>query len=213
MTKYARHHQLRGLYVITDSALIPINQLVPRVNAAIDGGACIVQYRDKSRDQTRRLLEATALSQACRDRGATFIVNDDPSLALEAEADGVHLGGDDASPQQARELLGPDAVIGISCYNNLERAEQAVQAGADYIAFGRFFPSQSKPQAIQADISLLREAKALFGLPIAAIGGITPENGGALIAAGADMLAIIHGVFGQEDVRLAAQAYAVLFNK
>jgi len=113
---------------------------------------------------------------------------------------------------QARRLLGPQALIGVSCYNRLELARAARDAGADYIAFGRFFPSSSKPQAVQAEPALLTAARAEIHLPLVAIGGITPENGAALVQAGADMLAVIHGVFGQPDIRRAAQAYASCFD-
>ena len=140
-----------------------------------------------------------------------FIVNDDITLAKQTKASGVHLGREDASVADAREQLGPQAIIGVSCYNELTRAETAQAQGADYIAFGRFFPSRTKPQAVQANPDLLREAKKKLHIPVVAIGGITPENGAALIAAGADALAVIEGVFGQPDIRAAAERYARLF--
>ena len=143
--------------------------------------------------------------------GFVFLVNDDVELAKQTQADGVHLGREDVSLVQARTQLGPQAIIGVSCYNELARAVQAQNEGADYVAFGRFFPSRTKPQAVQADLELLREAKTKLHIPIVAIGGITPENGASLIAAGADALAVIEGVFGQADVRAAAARYARLF--
>jgi thiamine-phosphate pyrophosphorylase len=142
-----------------------------------------------------------------------FIVNDDAALARQSQADGVHLGREDTAPVQARARLGSRAIIGVSCYNELPRAQAAQEQGADYVAFGRFFPSRTKPQAVQAGPELLHEAKKKLRIPVVAIGGITPENGASLIAAGADALAVIEGVFGQADVRAAAERYAQLFAK
>jgi thiamine-phosphate pyrophosphorylase len=142
-----------------------------------------------------------------------FIVNDDVTLAKETQADGVHLGREDASLVQARAQLGPKVIIGLSCYNELARVETAQAQGADYVAFGRFFPSRTKPRAVPANLDLLREAKKKLRIPVVAIGGITPENGASLIAAGADALAVIEGVFGQADVRAAATRYSRLFEK
>ena len=126
-------------------------------------------------------------------------------------AAGVHLGRLDASISEARERLGARAIIGASCYNQLEDAAAAARAGASYIAFGRFFPSHSKPDAVQADLALLAQARAEFALPIAVIGGITPNNGRQLVEAGANLLAVIHGVFGQADIEAAARRYADCF--
>jgi thiamine-phosphate pyrophosphorylase len=147
----------------------------------------------------------------CRQHGVLFIINDDVTLAKETRADGVHLGREDVPLAEARKLLGTRAIIGVSCYNELARAQAAQKQGADYVAFGRFFPSRTKPQAVQANLDLLREAKRKLHIPVVAIGGITPENGASLIAAGADALAVIEGVFGQADVRAAAERYARLF--
>jgi thiamine-phosphate pyrophosphorylase len=140
-----------------------------------------------------------------------FIVNDDLDLAAAVGADGVHLGRDDAHPRRARHRLGRRALIGISCYNQLERAREAQALGADYAAFGRFFPSHTKPSAVQADPELLRRARREIDLPLVAIGGITPENAGFLLDAGADMLAVVDGVFGADDVRAAARSFTELF--
>lgn len=200
-----------GLYVITDSRLVPGNQLPERVAAAIDGGARIVQYRDKGSDATRRRQEAQALAQLCRLRGVIFLVNDDVALAKAVAADGIHLGQSDESIADARAELGDDAVVGISCHDSLGLALRAERQGADYVAFGRFFPSQTKPQAPPAQLSVLRAARQALRIPIVAIGGVTPDNGAALLAAGADALAVIHGVFGMPDVKEAARAYADLF--
>jgi thiamine-phosphate pyrophosphorylase len=201
----------RGLYAITDSRLIPREQVTTRVAQAIDGGAVMIQYRAKRTSRDERLQEALALGRLCRERGLPLLVNDDIDLALACDAAGVHLGRDDIPPAQARMRLGSQAIIGVSCYDQLERARAAAASGASYVAFGRFFPSLSKPEAVQAMPALLSQARREISLPIVAIGGITPENASGLLEAGADLLAVIHGVFGQADIRAAAQAYAALF--
>jgi thiamine-phosphate pyrophosphorylase len=205
------HPQLHGLYAITDPALATENNLQTQVKEALEGGARIIQYRDKSSDGSRRRTEAEQLQALCKSHGALFIINDDLALAASIQADGLHLGRDDADLNKARRVLGPKAIIGISCYNELQRARQAQTEGVDYVAFGRFFPSNTKPQAIQAEIELLQQAKQELEIPIVAIGGITPENGAPLVQAGADMLAVIQGVFAQSNIRRACQEFAKLF--
>ncbi len=201
----------RGLYAITDEQLIPDERLVEAVAQAIQGGAVMVQYRSKHRDRARRLWEAQDLVSLCRPLGVPLIVNDDIEVAREAGAAGVHLGRDDGEIAQARALLGPTAIIGVSCYNELERAIAAERAGADYVAFGSFFPSAVKPEAAHAELPLLREAKARLTVPVVAIGGITADNGAQLVAAGADQLAVITAVFGADDIAAAARRIANLF--
>ena len=203
--------RLRGLYVITDRALAGGRALPPLVEDALAGGARVVQYRDKTTDHARRHAEAAALAVLCRDAAALLIVNDDVELALAVHADGVHLGRDDAAIAAARARLGPDRVIGVSCYDRFELALAAQEAGADYVAFGSFHPSPTKPAAVRADLSLLARGRRELTVPLVAIGGITPENGRALVVAGADMLAVINAVFGAADVRAAAAAFAPLF--
>jgi thiamine-phosphate pyrophosphorylase len=200
---------LRGLYAITDSG----PRIAAAVEAAIRGGARLVQYRDKSADPAQRLTEARNLLELCHGHGVLLIVNDDVALAAEAGADGVHLGKDDGRVQDARVRLGPRAVIGVSCYDSLERALQAAHDGADYVAFGSFFASSSKPQAVRAPLSLLVEARRKLSIPLCAIGGITPDNGAGLISAGADMLAVINGLFASDAVEKEARRYAALFKK
>lgn len=200
-----------GLYAIADTQYLDDTRLIDAVAQAIAGGARVIQYRDKKHAATERTRQASELAKLCRQHDALFIVNDDVALAKETRADGVHLGRWDSSLAQAREQLGPRAIIGVSCYNELARAQAAEMQGANYVAFGRFFPSRTKPQAVQASLDLLREAKRKLHIPVVAIGGITPENGASLIAAGADALAAIEGVFGQADVRTAAERYARLF--
>lgn len=201
----------RGLYAITDPDIIPADKLVQAVARAIQGGAAMIQYRDKRNDPDRRRFEVQDLVTLCRPLGKPLIINDDVELAAEVGADGVHLGRDDGAVSDARGRLGNGAIIGVSCYNELERAREAVADGADYVAFGSFFPSSTKPHAVRADSELLRAAREELRVPIVAIGGITPENGGTLVEAGADLLAVITGVFGQEDVESAARAYSRLF--
>jgi thiamine-phosphate pyrophosphorylase len=203
---------LTGLYAITDTTLTPGGALIPAVAAALRGGARIIQYRDKSHDAARRREEAAVLNALCTEHGALLIINDDVQLAADIGAAGVHLGRDDAALPAARKRLGNDAIIGVSCYNQLTRAQAAAEQGADYVAFGRFFPSRTKPDALAATPELLRAARHALALPLVAIGGITPDNGGLLIDAGADMLAVIHGVFGQPDIEAAARRFAALFD-
>lgn len=203
--------QLSGLYAITDGSPAGGADLVAQVRAAINGGARIVQYRDKSTDTGRRRQEATALQALCQAADVPLIINDDVALAAAVGAHGVHLGRDDPALASARERLGPSAIIGVSCYDQYPLAEAAKQAGADYVAFGSFHPSATKPSAVRAEPALLRRARRELGLPTVAIGGISPENGRALITAGADMLAVITGLFAQPDIHAAARAYAALF--
>jgi len=207
----ARHPGLRGLYAITDPSLCPDATLTGQVEQALAGGCRVVQFRDKRADRRLRRELACRLLESCRSYRALLIINDDVQLAREIGAHGVHLGRDDPDPESARGQLGDQAIIGVSCYNRLALAQEAERRGADYVAFGRFFPSRTKPEAVQAEADLLRRAHALIDLPLVAIGGITPENGAPLIAAGADMLAVIHGVFGQPDITAASRRLSDLF--
>lgn len=204
------HPPLHGVYAITDPVLCGAH-LIEKVLAAIEGGVRILQYRNKQASRDIQQEEASKLQSVCRQHEVLFLINDDVQLAADVDADGVHLGQTDRALIEARQHLSSNKIIGISCNNRFEYALAAQQQGADYVAFGRFFPSQTKPQAPQADISLLHRARTELKLPVVAIGGITPDNGRQLIAAGADMLAVIHGIFAQDDVRLAAQRYAKLF--
>jgi thiamine-phosphate pyrophosphorylase len=201
-----------GLYAITESRLTTPGTMIEQVSLAIDGGAVVIQYREKHLSQEERGREARALATLCHERDIPLIINDDIELAAACGAAGVHLGQDDAPVRRARRRLGQRAIIGVSCYNQMERARTAAGTDASYVAFGRFFPSKSKPRALQAQPALLKQARREIKLPIVAIGGITPENGAELVHAGADLLAVIHGVFGQPDISTAARAYAALFN-
>jgi thiamine-phosphate pyrophosphorylase len=200
---------LRGLYAITDGG----PRISAAVEAAIRGGARLVQYRDKSADPARRLAEGRGLLELCRGHGRPLIVNDDVGLAAQLGADGVHLGKGDGRVQDARVRLGPHAVIGVSCYDSLERALQAAHDGADYVAFGSFFASDTKPEAVRAPLALLTEARQRLSIPLCAIGGITSDNGAELVSAGADMLAVINGLFAAEDVEREARRYTALFKQ
>ncbi|ANE55879.1 MULTISPECIES: thiamine phosphate synthase [Methylomonas] len=198
----------RGLYAITQPEGKTAEQVIAEVEAALKGGAVLVQYRDKQAVDGEGL--AGRLLRLCRSYHVPLIINDSVELALAVGADGVHLGRDDGNIAAARVKLGADAIIGVSCYNDIARATAAVAAGADYVAFGRFFPSGSKPLAAPAEIGTLREAKRSLPVPIVAIGGILPENAGQLLAAGADLLAVIGGVFDGDPFE-AARRFRALF--
>jgi len=202
--------RLHGVYAITDPVLCG-EYLIDNVLAAIQGGIRILQYRNKQASRTTQVEEAKNLLSLCQQHGVLFIINDDLDLASEVSADGIHLGQQDRTLLEARQQLGNEKIIGISCNNRFDYALAAQQKGADYIAFGRFFSSITKPQAPQADFDLLQRAEHELQVPVVAIGGVTPDNGRSLIEAGADMLAVIHGIFGQADVRLEAQRYVELF--
>jgi thiamine-phosphate pyrophosphorylase len=205
------HQSLQGLYVITDQAGLEAGDFLQRVQAALAGGARLLQYRSKNGDDATKRRQARALVQLCSNYQVPVIINDQVQLARETGAAGVHLGRDDTDIANARALLGSSAIIGVSCYNEFARATAAAAAGADYVAFGSFYPSATKPNAVRAHLDLLRLAKRKLSIPIAAIGGITPENGADLIAAGADMLAVIDAVLGQPEPMRAAQRFAALF--
>ena len=199
----------RGLYLITPDEL-DTARLLARVVPVLDAGVACLQYRNKVADTATRSAQATALQQACAAAGVPLLVNDDVALAAAIGASGVHLGEDDGDLAAARAALGPQAIIGASCYDELDLARRAVAAGASYVAFGAFFPTRSKVTTRRATPALLGEAAAL-GVPRVAIGGITPANAGALVAAGADLVAVIGGVFDAADPRAAVRAYAACF--
>lgn len=203
---------LRGLYAITDSQLLD-GRFLSHVEAALEGGVCLLQYRDKSNDAARRLREAQALQQLCERYGTQLIINDDAELARQLGV-GVHLGQTDGPLTPARALLGSAAIIGSTCHASLDLAAQAAREGASYVAFGRFFTSSTKPGAPAADVRLLAQARAQVNLPIAAIGGVTLDNAAALVHHGADLLAVIHGLFGADsaqEVTRRARAFNALF--
>ncbi len=195
----------RGLYAITpdwtDTAA-----LLRATESALQGGVTVLQYRNKQASPVQRKQQAQALKNLCDQYGAPLIINDHLDLALEVQAAGLHLGGEDGNLALARQALGPERFLGASCYNDLTLARSAQAAGASYMALGAIFPSASKPQAKHAPLSLLTEAKTLFSLPIVAIGGITPNNAAQVYAAGADNIAVIHALYSAENVMQAAKA-------
>ena len=198
-----------GVYAITDG---PRPTLIDDVEQALAGGIVMLQYRDKTNDHARRRAEASALRDICRRRDVPLLINDDVDLAAEIRADGVHLGEDDAAIAEARAKLGSGAIIGVSCYDSIDRAPSCAALGADYLAFGSFFTSPTKPTARRAMPALLGAART-FKLPLVAIGGITPDNAPALLNAGADFIAVVSGIFSASDIKQAAQRYVALFSK
>ena len=200
-------NKINGLYGITVDGDTNIEA---NVVAALDGGATVIQYRDKSSDGEKKRRIALQLKDLCAGK-AIFVVNDDLVLAQSVDADGIHLGKDDADINKARRLLG-DKIIGVSCYNQLSLAWEAQAAGVDYVAFGRFFSSSTKPAAAQASLELLNEAKKTLSVPVVAIGGITVNNADSLIKSGADSIAVINGLFGQPDIKKTAQQFSAKFN-
>lgn len=203
----------RGLYAVTpDDRLLP--RLSALVAAALEGGVRLVQYRNKLAPAPLKRAQAAELLRVCRAYGARLIVNDDVWLAIEIGADGAHIGRDDipgGDLATARDALGSRRLLGVSCYNDLKRAEAAVQAGADYIGIGSMFASKTKPDAPLASLEVLAEARRRLDLPVAAIGGITIGNAAQVVAAGADMLAVISDLFNAMDIRTRAGDFQKLF--
>lgn len=196
---------LAGLYAITDSSLG--DHLLERVEQALQGGAQIVQYRDKSNDGNKRLKEAQALNQLCQDYHAPLFINDDVQLAKQVDAAGVHIGKEDGLLADARAVLGKQKIIGVSCYADLALAERMQKQGADYVAFGAVFPSATKPQAPKAALNILAQAKQRLMLPICAIGGITLDNIDQVIHNGADMVAVISELFSNDPQHASNYSY------
>jgi thiamine-phosphate pyrophosphorylase len=202
--------QVSGLYAVTpDVADTP--GLLTTAEAALAGGARLLQYRNKSASSALRFVQARALLALCRKFRVPLIINDHLDLAVAVDADGLHLGAEDGSLAAAREALGPTRILGASCYDGVERSREAERLGADYVAFGSFFPSSVKPGAVRAPLGLLRDAKRGLSVPIVAIGGITLDTAPQLIAAGADGVAVVSALFGADDVRLAARRFSALF--
>jgi len=210
-SRAAPRRKLAGLYALTPD-LADTAALSARTDLALSGGASAIQYRNKAASAELRLQQALSLRALCSARGAIFIVNDDVELARAVDADGVHLGRDDASVAAARARLRPAAMVGVSCYDELERGEAAIAAGGDYIAFGSFYPSLVKPDAVRPSLRLIAEAKARWPeISVVAIGGITAANAAPLIAAGADAVAVISALYDAPDVLLAARELVACF--
>lgn len=204
--------RIAGLYAITpDEALTDI--LAGKVGQALRGGAKVVQYRNKTAASALRLQQARALAGLCRAAGAAFIVNDDLALALELDADGAHLGAEDGDLAEARRRLGPGRLLGASCYDRIELAEAAVQAGVDYLAFGSVFASGTKPGAPRAPLAIFAEARRRFALPLVAIGGINLQNTHQAFAAGADAVAVISAVFDAGDIAACVAGFNRIYQQ
>ena len=204
---------IRGLYAITDGRSRGVDALLAACEPVLAGGARVLQYRDKTDDHPRRQREAVALAALCRRYGCLFINTDDPGLALRSHADGVHLGRFDRELDAARDLLGPSALIGVSCYDSLPRAQDGLAAGADYLAFGAVFPSATKPEAPRASLEMLQQARGRFpGTPLVAIGGINADNVTQVAATGVDAVAVIDGVFAAPDPGQAARHISQAFD-
>lgn len=204
--------RLAGLYAITPDE-VRTDILVAKVGLAVSGGASVVQYRNKTAAPALRLEQGRALSELCRAAGAVFIVNDDLALALELDADGVHLGAEDGDLVAARRRLGTDKLLGASCYDRMELARAAASAGVDYLAFGSVFSSGTKPGAVRAPLSLFAEAKRSMTLPLVAIGGISLQNAPQVFAAGADAVAVISALFDAGDIAGCAAGFTRLFQQ
>jgi len=201
---------INGLYAVTPDRS-DTEALVLQVEAAVRGGARLVQYRNKTAPPMLQRQQAQRLATLCADLGASLIVNDSVDIAAESGAGGVHLGRDDGDVGAARRRLGGGKCVGVSCYDEIGRARAAVAQGADYIAFGSFFPSPTKPRAVRATLELLRQAKREFAIPVVAIGGIDADNAGALIEAGADSVAVVSALFDAADIESAARRISALF--
>jgi thiamine-phosphate pyrophosphorylase len=202
----------KGLYAITDCKNLNTEQLIYKTELILQAGVALLQYRNKHDDYSVRESQAHELKSLCDKFNVPFIINDDIELALAVHADGIHLGQEDIDCGEARALFDQQIIIGISCYNDLDRADMGKNNGASYIAFGAFFPTLTKNNTVQAEPGLITKAKQRLELPIVAIGGITPENGGALIDAGADFLAVVSGIYGADDPEHAVRSYLKLFN-
>ncbi len=200
---------IKGLYAITpdlaDTAL-----LCEMVKASILGGASVIQYRNKVADSKLRIQQSRALLDICRQHQVPLIINDHVKLCLTLDADGVHIGADDGDIAATKARIGPDKILGVSCYNRLDLAHNAQAAGADYVAFGACFSSGTKPQAVKADLSLFQND---LSIPMVAIGGITLDNIDSVIAAGADAVAVIGALFTAANIEQQAHAFADCFNK
>lgn len=202
--------RLRGLYAVTPDETGD-ERLAALAGQVLAGRPALLQYRNKLAGPSQRRAQAAALLDLCRAAGVPLIINDDLALALDIGADGVHLGRDDGDLAAARRALGSGRILGVTCYADLERARAGAAAGVDYVAFGAMFPSSTKPTAPPAPFALLSRAKAEFGLPVAAIGGITLDNAAQVAAAGADLIAVVGDVFAAPDPAARAAGYRALF--
>lgn len=204
--------RLKGLYAITDESLIAEEKFSEAIEAALLGGASIIQYRDKSDNQTKRLHQAAMVRELCNRYDATCIINDDIELAKTVAADGVHLGRDDTALSSARQELGEEAIIGISCYDDIGLAVAAEQNSADYVAFGTMFSSPTKPDAVCAGPDTITQARKQLNIPICAIGGINESNILQLVNHHTDMAAVISSLFAADDIQQRARSLSQYFS-
>ena len=205
-------HQINGLYAITPDEA-DTDLLVAKVEAALQGGISLLQYRNKQASHKLQTQQARAILLLCRQYQVPLIINDSVKLFLTLDADGVHIGADDGNIAEVRARIGADKVLGASCYNRFDLALSAQQAGATYVAFGACYASSTKPHAPVADLDLFKQAKAQLHIPAVAIGGIALTNAPSVIQAGADSIAVINAIFNADDVKLAAQHFAHLFKE
>jgi len=201
---------INGLYAVTPNEL-DTKLLVAKVVAALKGGASMIQYRNKAANKSLLLRQSTALLVACRSYGVPLIINDHLDLCAKIDADGLHLGAADPKPGPVRRLLGADKIIGVSCYNQLSLAQEAEAEGADYVAFGACFSSETKPNAVKAPLSLFKTAKETLQVPIVGIGGITVDNAEQVKEAGADAVAVISTLFDTEDIKAVSQQFNSIY--
>lgn len=202
---------IKGLYVITPD-MADLNTLIHKTKLAIEGGASMVQYRSKMLDRDVKMQQSAAILRLCRQYDVPCVINDDVEMCRILEADGVHLGEKDDNIEEVRRILGEDAIIGSSCYNQLERAKQAQKEGASYVAFGTMFPTPTKPSAPRATLALLREAKREIHIPIVAIGGITMNNAHDVIETGIDAIAVITSLYEAKSIKETAETFLKMFH-
>ena len=202
---------IKGLYAITPD-MADLNTLVHKTQLVIEGGAFMVQYRSKIQDRAVKIQQCAAILRLCREYDVPCIVNDDVEMCRILEADGVHLGENDDNIAEVRRILGEDAIIGSSCYDQLDRAKQAQKEGATYVAFGAVFPTPTKPNAPRATLELLREAKREIHIPIVAIGGITVNNAHDVIEAGVDAIAVITSLYESNSIKETAETFLKMFH-
>ena len=202
---------IRGLYAITPD-MADLNTLIQKTQSAIEGGVFMVQYRSKIHDHDVKMQQCAAILRLCREYEIPCIVNDDVGMCRILEADGVHLGEKDDNIAEVRRILGEDAIIGSSCYDQLERAKQAQKEGASYVAFGAMYPTSTKPNAPRATIGLLREANSQIQIPIVAIGGITVNNAHDVIETGVDAIAVINSLYESHSIKETAETLSQMFH-
>ena len=202
---------IKGLYAITPD-MADLNTLIQKTRWAIEGGAFMVQYRSKIQDRAVKIQQCAAILRLCREYEIPCIVNDDVGMCRVLEADGVHLGEKDDNIAEVRRILGEDAIIGSSCYDQLNRANEAQKEGASYVAFGAMYPTSRKPNAPRASLALLREAKSEIQIPIVAIGGITMNNAHDVIETGVDAIAVINSLYESNSIKETAETFSHMFH-